>query len=485
MRIPLGLFEPDKSKFNGSAIGYCVNAQPVANGWGPMPDLSVISAALATECRGAVYILTSDGVFTIIAATATAIYKLDPTDFSWDDISGTSAPYTLGVGDEWSFTVFGSQLVIHNIADPIQVYDIEAGGTCADLAGSPPKAKYSWVSGDFLVLGYLEGTDGDKKVRWSAVNDIESWTIGTNAADEQLIPEGNEVMAGFGTPEGFYVISRSAMNYFQFYPTSGFTFVRQVINPKYGAVAPRSVVSVGPGQFFYLAEEGFFAGAERRPIGAERVDNWFFEQIDEAYLSDVQGAADPFAKIVWWNYRRASGTYHRIGYDWQLDRWCSSDLDVGLLIPLVTPGMTWDSLDTLYATIDDVTPPFDSRLFVGGRPTLATFNSDNKLAFFSGASLQAEIDTSIIEPDAEYRTFLSEARVISDAPISGISVTDTTYDYHGADGVESLPSTPNRAGLCNFRQDGRLHRQRVTFAAGLQWSIASDIEAKFQRTGKQ
>ncbi|MCZ7480556.1 hypothetical protein [Rhizobium rhizogenes] len=483
MRYAFGPFEPDKSVFNVAVSGNVVNAFPVANGWGPMPGLSVISDMLPAACRGAAYVRDSVGNYTIIAATASRIYKLNTTDYSWDDISGPSAPYNLPLVDTWTFTVFGTKLLIHNIADPIQAYDIETGADCVDLPGSPPHAKYSWVSGDFLVIGSLSGSNGEKKIRWSGVNDIEFWTIGEKGADEQVLPEGEEIMGGFGEQNGFYVINRSAMHFFVFSPSSGYTFTRQTLNPKQGAISAHSIVSIGPGLFFYLSEDGFFSGAARKPIGAERVDKWFLSQVDMAFLGEVQGASDPYEKIIWWKYRKTDGTYRRLGYDWQLDRWCTTDLQVGEMMSLVTPGVTWDGLATLYSSIEEVTEPFDSRVFLGGRPTMATFTVDNKLAFFSGENLPTMLETARIEPDSLIRTFCHSARVITDA--SGYSVTDTVYAYHDAAGATSPPQTANRAGLLNYRQDGRLHKFSCTIPAGADWSIISDIDANFEEGGEQ
>lgn len=483
MNIAFPAFEPDKSPFDINASNNVVNALPVANGWGPMPGLTEISEALDSECRGAVYVRTAAGNYTIIAGTETALYELNTTDYSWTDISGTSAPYAVPVQDSWTFTRFGDKLVIHNLADPIQVYDIEAAGVVTDLAGSPPKAKYSWVSGDFLVLGYLEGTSGEKTVRWSALNNIEAWTIGKNGADVQELPEGDEVMGGFADNGGFTVIQRSAMQFFPFAPSSGFTFTRTVINPKQGTLAPRSIVSIGPGRFFYLSEDGFFGGVNREPIGAERVDKWFLEQIDQTYLADVQGAADPFEKIVWWKYRALDGLNYRLGYDWQLNRWCTTDLQVGEMVALATPAITWDGLDLLYATIDDVGEPFDSRLFSGGRPTFATFTSDNKLAYFTGPNLEATIDSADVEMDGMARSFVSGARVTTDA--TTFTLQDGVAAYHGDTVTFSTANTANRAGLVPFRSDGRLHRFRLIIPEAAVWSIASSVNATAQLSGEQ
>lgn len=483
MRIPLPPFEPDKSKFDSSVSGNVLNVYPSASGWKPMPDYVEISQALGSTCKGATFVRTASGTYRIVACTQTGIYQLNTTDYSWTDITGASGPYT-GPSDQeaWTLTRFGGKLVIHNYNDPIQVYDIEAGGTVADLAGSPPQAKYSWVSGDFLILGYLNQANGQKTVYWSEVNNIESWRSGKNASDFQVLPEGDEIMGGFAEQGGFTVIQRAGMQFFPFAPASGFTFTRTVLNPKQGSVAPRSIVSIGPGQFFYLSEDGFFGGVNRQAIGAERVDSWFLDQIDQTYLQDVQGVADPFEKVVWWRYRTPVGTYKLLGYDWQLDRWFTSDLEVGEMVALATPALSWDGLGTLYATIDDVTEPFDSRLFTGGRPTFATFSPDNKLAYFTGSNLEATIDTAQVEPDPIRRTICKGSRVQTDA--TGFTVAHGTAPYHGQPVTFATASSQNRAGYCPHRGDGRLHQFRVSIPAGTVWTVASSIEADFKLTGE-
>ncbi|MDX1222696.1 hypothetical protein GOL85_13285 [Sinorhizobium medicae] len=484
MIIPFPPFEPDKSPFDSAASRNAVNALPVANGWGPMPGLSEVSQALQAECRGAVYVRTASGTYKIIAGTATGLYELNTTDFSWTDISGPSAPYAVPLNDSWTFTRFGDRLIAHNLANAIQVYDVDLGGNFADLAGSPPKARYSWVSGDFLILGYLEGAAGEKTIRWSGINDIEHWTIGKKGADLQELPEGDEVMGGFGEQGGFYVIQRYGMQYFPFSPSSGFTFTRTVLNPKQGTVAPRSIVSIGPGMFFYLSEDGFFGGVDRKPIGAERVDRWILDQIDQTYLQDVQGVADPFEKIVWFRYRTPDGGFNRLGYDWQLDRWCTTDLQVGEMVALSTPATSWDALDSYYASIDAVTVPFDSRLFSGGRPTFATFTSDNKLAYFTGANLEATIDTAEVEIDGMARSYVSGARVVTDA--IGFTLADGVQAFHGDTVTWSTANTANsRTGLVPFRSDGRLHKFRLVIPAETDWSIASAVNVSAQPSGEQ
>lgn len=484
MIIALPPFEPDKSLFEGVSSNNILNALPVANGWGPMPSLSVVSAALPGECRGFFYTRSASGSFRVIAGTATALYELNTTTYAWDDISGPSAPYSVPIGDSWTFTLYGDKLIAHNISDPIQSYNIDTGGDFADLAGSPPNAKYSWVAADYLVLGYLEGDVGQKTIRWCGTNNPEFWEIGKQGADYQELPEGEEILGGFGETGGFYVIQRYGMQAFTFAPASGFTFTRTVLNAEHGALAPRSIIHTGPGQFFFLAEDGFFSGAARNPIGAERVDRWFLSNVDLNSIADVQGAADPLEKIVWWRYKANNGLFYRLGYDWQLDRWCVSDLPLGEMGAQTTPGVTWDGLDAFYANIDAANEPFDSRIFVGGRPTFAAFNSDNKLAYFTGPSLQATLDTADIEMDATYRTFVPEVRVKTDA--QNFTLQDGVSAYNGGAVTWSTAKTPNpRTKLVGFRSDGRLHRFRMIIPSGEVWSVATSLNVAAKVTGKQ
>jgi hypothetical protein len=139
----------------------------------------------------------------------------------------------------------------------------------------------------------------------------------------------------------------------------------------------------------------------------------------------------------------------------------------------------------LYSKIEDVVEPFDSRLFTGGRPTFATFTTDNKLAWFTGPNLQATIDTADIEIDSNTRTFVNEARVITDAPRDQFTLADGVSAYHGDTITFSSANSANRAGVVPFRSDGRLHKFRLTINEGAVWSIASAVNAHGLGSGEQ
>lgn len=481
--IPFGPFEPSRSILNPGASPNILNCRPKADGWGPTPSHSTNGTALPAAPRGAIYARDNAGNVTLFAGTATALYKFDTGTSAWVDISGLSAPFAVPDGDDWSFVLFGEKLVATTIGSPPQVFDLSASSVFADLGGSPPRAKYAWVAGDFLALGHHVGAPNS--VAWSGLNDIAFWTYGQRGSDIQTMPDGGAIYGGISGTSGAFVIQRSAIRYMQFDPGSGYTFTFRTLNARRGAVSPRSIVQIGSQDFVYLSEDGFFRGAEGAAIGAERVDDWFLGgEIDLDELAIVQGAYDPYQKIVWWSYLKGNGDTGTLGYDWHLDRWCRANLGVTYLFGALTPGTTWDGLDALYASIDAASAPFESRRFKGGRPTLSGFNTSNVFGYMTGPNLAATLETADIELAKGGRAFVNGFRVVSDA--ATYTGTVSVKDYHGDDATVKAGFAPSTiTGLVPARANGRLHRFKVEIAAGAEWDHVHGVDPQVKGGGRR
>ena len=481
--IPFAAFEPDKSPFNVISGDTLQDVLPVADGWGPLPDLTEVSGALPGECLGAIAIQDSSNTTSIFAGTETNLYQLNTSTspFSWDEKSKTTDVYAVPTGDRWSFVLFGNSLIASQLGNPMQSKDITGSGNFADLAGSPPNAKHIWISGDFLVAGWL--TNDNNTIQWSALNDPTSWITNKRGSGKQTFPDGGGVMAGIGDATGSIIVFRDKIRRMQFAPTSGYTFTFQDISSNRGAIAPYSVVEIGPNDFVFLAKDGFYRGVQGQPIGAERVNKWFYDELDAAYVYDVRGVADPFNKVVWWRFRKVNGEGVLIGYDWQLDRWCYSSQDTQHAFSSVVQATSWDGLDNDYPTIDDVNVPFDSRLFKGGAPTFAAFTTDSKLAYFTGANRQAVLRTAQVEQSPGNRTLVNGARAVTDS--TNFTGRVGALDHHG-DMVDWSASTSltTRSQMLDFRTDGRLHIFEITIPAGEVWTIATGVRPDAVVTGE-
>jgi hypothetical protein len=201
MYIPFGVFRPDVSDFRGEHSTVLNNVLPRGDGYGPIRSFSALTTALGAACRGMFVARRSDGSVAVFAGTSQNLYLLSGTDYTWTDVSGSGGSYTaLPATDQWQFAQFGNYVIAVQANEPPQYYLMGSSTDFADLAGSPPQAKYVAVVGRFLVLSGL--TSNPFRIHWSGLNDVEEWTSGTNSSDFQDFVEGGIVRTIAGGETG-------------------------------------------------------------------------------------------------------------------------------------------------------------------------------------------------------------------------------------------------------------------------------------------
>jgi hypothetical protein len=479
--IPVPRFEPDKSLYNSTASSAILNVLPTADGWKPMADLVEISESLGSECLGAIYVRDNNGSFTIIAGTQTHLYKLNTSASpnTWVDIS--SATYNVPVGDRWSFTIFGNYVVAVQLGNNPQYLDYTGSGSFADIPNAPV-AKFANTVDKVLVLSHLDSNNYG--LQWSDIADLTSWTPIETLSGNKSFESGGVIQGLIVNGQNAVVLQRNKMQNMQFSASGTSLFSFSEINSSRGVLSPNSIAQYGTGQFVYLSDDGFFMGAEGQAIGGERVDSWFFDEVNQNYLAQVKAVVDPLEKIVWWIYTNIRNENKMLGYDWQLDQWFQSDLVITEASSLVTAGVTWDGLSNLHATIDDVNIPFDSPLFKGGVPIMSAFTSDNKLAQFGGTSLAATIEWSQLSLGGGNYAFVREAQVETDA--STLTLTMGEASKYGEAATFGAAVSPNsRTGIIPLRSNARFHKPRVEIPAGTSWNHVSSIAFNMSGKGKR
>lgn len=481
MIVSLPPFEPDKAHYNTAATGVALNVSPIADGWAPMPALVPYADATATAPKGSITARTPTGAQATIVGTATGLYLVE-SNGSLTDVSGVSAPYAVPDGDEWSFDLYGTRIIATNLADDVQYYDVGVSTDFADLPGSPPKARFVKVIGDFVAL-YQLSTD-KTAITWSGINNSEQWVPGEEMSDINSFPDGGELQAVSVNGSGAILAFRTGFRTMTFAPDSGYVFTFSPFSKGNGCSSPLSLVDIGRGDFVYYSDTGFYRGVSGTPIGAERVDRWILTVSTEISRGKIKGVADPFRKVVFWRYEDASGNGYLLGYSWQLDRWFQSDTPVSGLGVFATSSLTLDDLDALYPSgLDSIPFSLDSAAFGGGLPSFAGFDENFRLGFFTGLNQLATVETNRNEFNSGSRSFVDACRVITDAPTYTVAAGASAF--HSQSPTWTTDQAVNsRSGLVNFRSDARLHSFRVIIPAGTVWNALSAIDVSGAASGQ-
>lgn len=352
-----GSWTPDTADYEAQTAKNILNVIPRGDGYGPFPSASSYTQSLPGACRGGFYALKSDGSIVTFAATATKLYLLNNTDYSWTDISkgaGSYTPPTYGSQTaNWQFAQFGNLVFATQANTVLQVYNLTSSSAFADCAGSPPQAAYISVVGRFLVLSGL--LSNPYRIQWSGLNATTTWTSGVNQSDFQDFPDGG-IVRGVAGGEYGVIFQDQAIRRMSYVPGSPIVFQIDRIAQDKGLYAPYSIIRAGERIFFYSGQ-GFAKidpGGYPEPIGREKVDRTFLAELDKANLQLFIGASDPRSSRVYWAYKSTSGQSNLfdriIGYDYVLDRFFTVATSGEYLLGISQSGITLESLDAIAPT---------------------------------------------------------------------------------------------------------------------------------------
>jgi len=492
--LEFGAYLPDQAVYGSAGSAEVNNCLPLTDkSYGPLNSLSSVVDALPSRPLGAMAFRENDGTFHTFCGDVDNLYKLNAT--SWTEISKTTDVYTSNTSTGWEFEQYGNNVIgCNGHTDDLQSYVMGTSTKFADLAaGTAPKAKHIAVINNFTMVGNTsDAVDGvvPNRVWWSAIDDPTSWpSIGSSAAaqvqsDRQDIPTGGAVQAIIGAVGGADgAIFMEKAIYRVTYEGSPAVFSFKEIERGRGAMAPKSVVNVGPFAA-YLGEEGFFLfdGTQSIAIGNQKVDTYFFNDLDFNYVDRITATADPVSKIIFWSYPGAGsvdGQPNRMMmYNWVTQRWADATIETQALFADITAGYTLDELDA-FGNMDTITTTLDSRIWISGFLIASAFDADNKLSTFSGGSLPVELITAEFGGNELFqkpneRMYVDGVRPYVDGGTYTVSLMyrDSPSGTLLTDG----PSTVDANGLAHFTRSCRYARVKVEIAANTLWKHAQGID---------
>jgi len=469
-RVTFGEWLPDQPGVIG-ALTTARNCYPKAVGYGPFPQEVDYSDDAPQALTAAAAAKDTNSITSIYAAGTTRLFKLDTSDFSWDDISATTYSGTSG----WKFTQFGNSLIAANESNTMQYIDVMSGTTFANIAVDAPKAKFVTVVRDFVVSGYQ--TANKSRIQWSGINNEKTWTTSaTTQADFQDVPDGGFVQGVTGGEFGLVLLERSIVR--MSYVGTPLIFQFDNIARNRGCFEPNSVIQ-WQGITYFLGDDGFYAcdGQNLKNIGAEKVNRYFFNSLKESDLGNMSAAIDPINNLVVWGYPSVDTDYRVLIYHIATGKWSYSDSSATRVAPVSTPSITLEGLDAFSASIDALGVSLDSRNWLGGKLLLLGIKG-SKLITFTGAAKTATIETSDIESPAN-QSMVTMIKPIVDNGTGSASVASRLQ----LNQTVSFPSVTaaNSENRIGTRSYGRYHRVKLEPSGD--WTTAIGMDVDIQSAG--
>ena len=476
---------PDTSDYEGQSAHFINNVIPRGDGYGPFPAFSAYTSALPSACRGAFYALKYDGTVITFAATATKLYKLNNTDFTWTDVSLGSGTYSSVTSTaQWQFAQFGNLVFATQANALLQVFDLSSATAFSNCAGSPPQAAYISIVGRFVVLSGL--LSSPYRIQWSGLNATTTWTSGVNSSDFQDFPDGG-IVRGVAGGESGIIFQDQAIRRMSYVPGSPIIFQIDRLTQDKGLYAPYSIIRAGEVIYFY-AGQGFHKivpGGIPEQIGREKVDRTFLSDLDKGNLQLFIGAADPRSTRIYWAYKSVAGQVGAydslLGYDPALDRFFPVDMIGEYLLGISQSGLTLENLDSISSSLDALTLSLDAYA-TAVQPEAAQFNSSHVLGFFRGTPLEATLESSEQGTDGQ-RLRVRGFRPVTDAPTVYGSLT--YREMTSATPVTSAEVGKSRLVRCDFNRSTRYVRYRNRIPAGTTWTFTAGVEPDVTTEGAQ
>lgn len=496
IEVPLGEFLPAFPKQNNPGCIVANNCVPAEGGYAPFfsaaikattvtrPDASTASTFLA-PVLGAALFFRNDGSPLIVGGA-------EQTLFVRAGSVATETTVTTPVTDDnyWDFAQFNDFIFATTIEnDPYYLTDVDTDTVWSALTGSPPKAKYCERFADFLMLGHIAGAP--TRIQWSAFNNpAGSWTASrlTQAGFADLDPESGVITALVG---GRYpmVFQERGISLVQYVgpPT---VWRVSVVSEDRGCIAPFSVATIGA-QTYFLSQDGFYVtnGSEFVPIGSQKVNKWFFNEVDQAAIGATQAAIDWQNRSIVWAFRSVGSTAkdRLLIYSWEQGRFSTATVTADWLVGSRVDATTLEDLDALFPTLEDVTPSLDSEVWLAGDRVLGAFVSDSGLATyqtFNGPAMQADWELGAFQPSPGQRAFVSGAQPVLDADDWSMQIAAVAADNERSETFTAYSDT-GVDGAAPLRADGKEMRLAARMPSGTSWRRAQGLQLTFRGSGRR
>lgn len=495
-----GPWRPDMPDLNNPGVITAMNVTP---GFGstqgaityhPVRSSSLYSATIMqSQPLGAAVGQDTFGNAVVYAGCAEKLYKNNPADKSWQDIS-RSGGYATGEGERWATSEFGDLIVFTNYSNEPQYVTKSLSANFGNLTPLF-KARRSAVIRDFLVFGNtFDEFDGAVpfRVRWSAFGNPFDYQFSQQTqSDFQDIFEGGSVQAIIGGEAGYVLMQRAIVKMTYIGAPLVFQFDLLPSSKGKGCFIAESVITV-EGKTFFLSDDGFYVlqGDQIAPIGAGKIDNFFLDDLDTDRAALMSVAADPRQKLVYWSYKSKSSQNGKpdkmLIYHYGIGEWSIAEATTDFIFNSMSLPWTIEQLD-VFGTVENIPAPFDSPLWAGGNAMLWSMDTSGNIYVFGGENMSGVIDTQemylmqLIQR-VDQRAVGDKTTIVGVRPLIHGSASASVIGIHR--GLTTSPAQPtgsrqinSETGYAYFRYQDRYHRFRFNLEGNWEQAIGYQIDA--------
>jgi len=458
---------PDQPPVAGALVE-AKNVIPQQIGYGPLPSVSPISNDAGENLNG-VFSGRFGDTTKVFASSNTKLYEYSSSTLDLSNIS-QAGNYSASESGRWNTAQFGKVVLAANGEEIVQAYTIGTSSNFADLASAAPTAHFVSVVRDFVVCGRTN--EEPNKVLWSDINDETDWSSGpTSQSDFQIIPDGGNIQGISGGEFALIFLQKGISR--MTYAGAPLYFQFDTISRGLGCLEPKSIAQYGNLSFF-LSDDGFYLcdGTKVQPIGAEKIDRFFFNDAELALLNTMSVAVDPVRRCVFWLYTNNSSVQSILIYNWQIQKWSRGETTADFIASVETEGITLESLDNYSSSLDDLGISLDDRFWVADNTLLAGVE-DQKIVAFSGANSNAEIITGDLVGE---NSIITLAKPQINGGTANVAVSSRArLDNDVTFGTAANADIENR---CALRSHGRYHRIKVLPSGNYTSAVGVDLDIK-------
>ena len=215
----------------------------------------------------------------------------------------------------------------------------------------------------------------------------------------------------------------------------------------------------------------------------QKIDRFFFSDIDATYLRSVQGTYDPTRKLCFWFYhgQQNNGLYNRVlVYSTELNRWTLADLTPTPIEwaagnTYSTSGYNLDQMD-VFGPLDGLKFSLDSRVWTEGNPvSLTWFDRNHTQNSATGPSLACTIDTTEGQFFPGMRSRVINSRPLTDSQ-AATSIAVGTRETTRQTVTYQVAVPENILGSCPQRCTGRYVRFRINLPVGANFNHIQGVD---------